>query len=193
MDYQQMMLEQSAANSAFNAEQSKLNRDWQEYMSGTAHQREVNDLIAAGINPVLSANSGASWQSVGNAAADPTGAQGLMNLALTRMNNEAQIQMNKTSANATLGAAGATAGATMAAAATSANAQLEAARINQQTARDAASTSVSFNTPIGGASVTMPSYMTNQALEALNSISIPGSSARSLVNSAGRSGIGQFN
>lgn len=63
----QFQADQSAKAMQFSAEQAELNRKFQAEMSNTAHQREVQDLIKAGLNPVLSALSGASTPS-GSAA-----------------------------------------------------------------------------------------------------------------------------
>ena len=50
--------QQSAKAMEFNAAEAAKNRDWQKMMSNTAHQREIGDLRAAGLNPVLSAMNG---------------------------------------------------------------------------------------------------------------------------------------
>lgn len=62
----------------FNADQAQLDRQWQEMMSNTSHQREVKDLMAAGLNPVLSATGGAPVTSGASASqsAVPAGAKG---------------------------------------------------------------------------------------------------------------------
>lgn len=69
-------LEMAQLNNAWNAEQVQKQMDYETEMSNTAHQREVTDLLRAGLNPVLSAKlGGASTPSVSAASAD-TGATG---------------------------------------------------------------------------------------------------------------------
>lgn len=132
--------ETSASNSAlsqsmareemkFNAEQAELNRKWQEQMSNTAHQREVKDLIAAGLNPVLSAGGSGASTPAGSSASGAMGkvdesfSGALGSYLVSLINSATSLNQAQISADATLQAAAMSAAATTSAASISSEAQ----------------------------------------------------------------------
>ena len=94
----------------FNSKEAAKNRDWQAYMSNTAHQREVRDLLAAGLNPILSAMGGngattgtgatASSQAMSGASGnvDTSANQAVASLVATALQAENNYEMNKVNA-----------------------------------------------------------------------------------------------
>lgn len=74
MAFQKAMMENMQS---YNSAQAREQRDWQERMRATAYQATVKDMIAAGINPILAAQLGAT--SAGSGATATSGmAQGAM-------------------------------------------------------------------------------------------------------------------
>lgn len=84
------------AQNTFNAQEAQKTRDWQTEMANTAHQREMKDLEAAGLNPVLAANDGGAVPAGATASGSMGNVQkadaiGAMQTALQERRQEAEI------------------------------------------------------------------------------------------------------
>lgn len=66
-------LEMMREANEFNAEQARLNREWQEHMSSTAYQRGMQDLKKAGLNPILAYTQGGASTPAGGGTSSAMG------------------------------------------------------------------------------------------------------------------------
>ena len=100
----------NAMQNAYNSAEAEKARNWLTEMSNTAHQREVQDLKKAGLNPILSANNGASTPgavsasgstpSSGIASADPSSPQALATMTSALYGSQASLSVAQISAQA---------------------------------------------------------------------------------------------
>ena len=88
----------------FNSAEAKKERDWSQQMSNTSHQREVEDLRKAGLNPVLSANGGASAYSGASASgsSDQSSLSAIANIYMNEQNNANAVKIAQMNNNNSL-------------------------------------------------------------------------------------------
>ena len=136
---------QNAKAMEFNQTEAAKNRNWQALLSNTAHQREVRDLMAAGLNPVLSAMNG-NGASVGSGAT----AQGV-----TSQGAKGDVD---TSANGAI--------ANLLGSILAANTQIEAANINARTQEAVADKYTAMSQIVAGIQSEAARYGADKSYEA---------------------------
>lgn len=168
----QMDFQQASADKAmkFEHDEADLSRKWQEYMSNTAHQREIKDLQAAGLNPVLSATGGQGAPVTSGATAsgysgqgakgdtDTSGAGSLVSLLGSMLQAQTSLLAQSMSAQSALAVADKYTAATRFGAQLSANTAERVAQLNYQQGTDVAM--INRGTQVQVASINLQSNVT---------------------------------